>query len=54
MGWPIREAALAYINLLRQRALEEYWHSVHVWAVQSPYIKGENKPPAIPKLLRSE
>lgn len=44
--WPIREALLAYVDRLRQQALDSYRHELLVWALLAPHQK---KPPEPPK-----
>lgn len=52
LRWPLREALLAYENLLETEAREVYTHEVTVWSILAPHQKKKSKPPKLPKILR--
>ena len=52
MARPVRELLLAYIELLKSRALERYQAELQVWATLAPHTKEQMKPPRVPKILR--
>jgi hypothetical protein len=49
--WPIREALLAYLEALKQDALEAYRQARLEYAVVSPWSK-KAEPPDLPEILR--
>jgi len=52
LGWPLRDALLAYEEHLKERAREDYKDAVLVFAVLAPHLKKGAKPPKIPRILR--
>lgn len=52
MHWPLREALLAFENLLEKEAAAVYAQDVNVWALLEPHRKKKTKPPKLPKILR--
>jgi hypothetical protein len=51
--WPLREALLCYVQLLKAAAMTEYRHQVMLWAALAPHGKEKRKPPRPPLILRS-
>jgi len=52
LRWPLREALLCYVERLKREATIEYRHQVLVWAMTAPHVKGKQKPPGIPAILK--
>ena len=52
LRWPLREGLLAYVDVLKKQAREEYKIAVLAWAPQAPYMKEDSRPPSLPKILR--
>lgn len=52
MDWPLRDLFLAFIERLRQAAVERYRAELLVWAMLAPYQKRSQKPPQIPSILK--
>lgn len=52
MDWPLRDIFLAFIERMRQAAVERYRAELLVWAVLAPYQKRSQKPPEIPSILK--
>ena len=52
IDFPLRELFLAYVEILKKQARRSYETSLLVWAIQSPWIKGDKKPPDVPEILR--
>lgn len=50
--WPLREALLAFQDLLEKDAASVYAQDVQVWALLEPHRKKKSKPPKLPKILR--
>lgn len=51
--WPIREAMLAYLDMMRRQALEDYRVEYQVWAALAPHAAKKMDPPKKPAILRS-
>lgn len=52
MDWPLHEVLLAYVERLRDSALETYQHATLVWAMTAPHSKKPSKPPRAPAILK--
>lgn len=52
MDWPLRDLFVAFIERMREAAIERHRAEVLVWAVLAPYQKERSKPPAPPRILR--
>jgi len=52
LGWPLREALLRYVHMMKREATIEYRHQVMLWAALAPHGKDKRKPPRLPKILR--
>ena len=52
LAWPLREACLRYVYLMKREATTEYRHQVMLWAALAPHGKEKRKPPRLPKILR--
>lgn len=52
--WPLRELLLAFLERIRDRAMEAYRWDVLTWAVLEPHRKEESrgKPPKVPDILK--
>jgi len=55
LRWPLRDALLAFENVLREQAAVEYRHASLLYAVMAPHLKkGKLKAPKVPKILRGD
>ncbi len=52
--WPLREALLCYVHLLKAAAMREYRHQVLLWGLLAPHGKEKRKPPRPPPILRAQ
>lgn len=52
VNWPLREALLAFENLLQREAADVYAREVQTWAQLAPHMKKKSKPPKPPEILR--
>lgn len=52
LRWPIREALIAYRNLMMDAARVAYRHELAVWAAIAPHGKKKSEPPKPPAILR--
>lgn len=52
LDWPLHEVLLAYVERVRDAALQQYNQSVLVWAITSPHMKKPPKPPRVPAILK--
>lgn len=50
--WPLREALLAYLELLKGAAREDFRHQQLIYAMAAPYAKKGTEPPRVPAILR--
>jgi len=52
--WPLREVLLAFLERMKDRALEGYRHECLMWGVLEPHRAKEHKqkPPAVPDILK--
>jgi hypothetical protein len=50
--WPLREALLGYVAILRAEALKAYRFETLLWAMLAPHAKKKTSPPKIPDLLK--
>ena len=52
--WPIRELLIAYVDEVRQAALESYRWELLTWAVLEPHRdkNSAGKPPKIPDIIK--
>jgi hypothetical protein len=48
----MRDIFLAYVEWMKDTALENHRAEMIVWAILEPHRKKRTKPPAIPKFLR--
>ena len=53
LRWPLREALVAYLALLRRHAEAEFRHAELMFAIVSPW-NGKAKPPKRPAILDDE
>jgi hypothetical protein len=49
--WPIREALLAYLQIIKEQTRRDYAVSLQVWASKTAF-GGSSKPPKVPDLLK--
>lgn len=49
--WPIREALLAYLDKVRDEALDQFRHEMLTFAILAPWSKNA-KPPKPPEILK--
>ena len=52
LDWPLRDLFMAYLEQLRERERLAYYVDVLVWAALVPHQKRQDKPPAVPQILR--
>ena len=53
--WPLREACLCYVQLMKDAALEDFRHRQLVYAIAAPYAdKKTAEPPKVPEILKSQ
>lgn len=51
-AWPLRELFLAFLADEVVLAREAYHVDYLVWAILAPHRKRQEKPPAVPKILK--
>jgi hypothetical protein len=52
LDWPLHEVLIAYVEQMREAALDSYQHSIIVWALTAPHSKKPAKPPRVPAILK--
>jgi hypothetical protein len=52
MDWPLRDLFLAFVERLREAAVEQHRAAMLLWAVLAPHLKERSKPPALPAILK--
>lgn len=52
LDWPLRELLLAYVETMKEAALESYRHASIMWALTAPHSKKPPKPPRVPSILK--
>jgi hypothetical protein len=53
LDWPLREAVLAYSDLMKRQAAEDYRFQFLAWTIRTAF-SGGSQPPEIPAILREE
>jgi len=52
LRWPLREALLAYVDLMKSDAITAHRHAELVWACIAPHSTKKVEPPKKPPILR--
>jgi len=51
MDWPLRDLFVAFVERLKDAAVERYRADMLVWAVLAPWQKSQKRPPELPAIL---
>jgi hypothetical protein len=51
MDWPLRDLFIAFVERLKDAAIERHRAEVLIWAVLAPWQKQQTRPPALPAIL---